>query len=98
MRAEVPILRGLAFTTGSELAFVRGVIDPAPVWGQASPELRATITIGLTGTISTDKRRTVPRDPEAEQEEEARRLPVEPGAFPGTPDARPVPPDPQPVP
>ena len=98
MRAEVPIMRGLAFTTGSELAFVRGVIDPAPVWGQASPELLATITIGLTGTISTDKRRTVPRDPEAEREEEARRLPVEPGAARVAPDPQPVAPDPQAVP
>jgi hypothetical protein len=80
MHAEIPLRRGLALTTGSDLALVRGVIDPAPVWGQSSPELLATITIGLTATISTDKRRTVPRDPEAQQDEEARRIPVEPGA------------------
>jgi hypothetical protein len=72
-RVEIPLARGIAFITGGDVAFVRGVIEPAPVTGQTSAELLATLTVGLAVTVATDKRRTVPRDPEAEQEEEARR-------------------------
>jgi hypothetical protein len=87
LRAEIPLRPGLAFTAGNELAMVRGVVDPAPAWGQTSPELLATITLGLAFTVSTDKRRTVPPDPEAGQEEEARRLPPAHAA----PDTQPAP-------
>lgn len=80
-RVDIPIRRGLALTTGGELAFARGVIDAPPPAGQDSRELRVTFTLGLAATLSTDRRRTVPRDPEADAEEAARRTP--PAAAPG---------------
>ena len=76
---DVPIFRGLAFTTGADLLFVRGVVDPAPPGGRDRVGLTAILTAGLAATVSTDRRRTVTRDPEAEQEEEGRRAPVEAG-------------------
>ncbi len=69
-RVEIPIRRGLALTTGGELAVARGVIDAPPPDGEASREVKMTLTFGLAGTVSTDRRRTVPRDPEGEQESE----------------------------
>jgi hypothetical protein len=82
-RVDVPILRGLAFTTGSDLLFMRGAIDPAPAGGANRLGLTAIFTVGLAATLSTDRRRTVTRDPEAEQEEEGRRVPA-----PAVPDER----------
>jgi hypothetical protein len=67
VRLEVPVLRGLALTSGVDLALTRGAIDPAPPDGSGRAEARATLTLGLAGTVSTDKRRTVPRDLEGEQ-------------------------------
>jgi hypothetical protein len=81
-RVDVPLLRGLALTSGADLRLVRGVVDPAPPEGAGHTEVRLTLTIGLAVTLSTDKRRTVTRDPEAEQEEGARRT------APPTPDER----------
>jgi hypothetical protein len=72
-RVDVPILRGLALTSGADLRLVRGVIDPVPLDGAGHTEVRLTLTFGLAVTLSTDKRRTVTRDPEAEAEEGARR-------------------------
>jgi hypothetical protein len=72
-RVDVPILRGLAFTSGADLRLVRGVVDPAPPEGAGRTEVRLTLTFGLAATVSTDKRRTVTRDPDAGHEEGARR-------------------------
>ena len=65
VRVDVPILRGLAVTSGADLIFARGVIDPAPPDGSGKAQLTAMLTLGLAGTVSTDKRRTVTRDLEA---------------------------------
>jgi hypothetical protein len=77
VRMEIPIARGLAFTSGADLGYVRGFIAPAPAGGGARTELLATLTIGLAGTVSTDPHRTVPRDPDADRDEAARRRPVD---------------------
>ncbi len=75
-RVDVPILRGLAFTTGTDLIFAHGVVDPAPPGGGDHVGITALLTVGLAVTLSTDKRRTVTRDPAAEQEDDARRTPA----------------------
>ena len=52
------------------------MVDPAPPGGADHVALTARLTVGLAVTVSTDKRRTVTHDPEAEQEDDARRTPA----------------------
>jgi hypothetical protein len=59
----LPMFRGFAFTTGFDLTFARARVDPAPPTGEPHPVVTATLTIGLAATVSTDKHRTVARDP-----------------------------------
>jgi hypothetical protein len=66
-RLDFPVLRGLALTSGVDLALTRGAIDPAPPDGAGRAEVRAMLTFGIAGTVSTDKRRTVPRDLDGEE-------------------------------
>ncbi len=73
-RVELPIVRGLALTTGADLLFVRGVLDPAPAGGDRLG-VTGILTVGLAGTVSTDPRRTVTRDLTAEHDEDERRAP-----------------------
>jgi hypothetical protein len=72
-RVDVPLVRGLAFTAGVDLRVVRGTLDAPPVRSATQSEIRGIFTLGLAATVSTDKNRTVTRDPEAEQEDAARR-------------------------
>jgi hypothetical protein len=89
-QVEIPVARGLAFTTGGELAFARGAVDAGPTLSQVSSEVLATVSVGLAFTVSTDERRRVPKDPEADQEEEARKLPTGArGVGGGRPDGEP---------
>jgi hypothetical protein len=83
-RVDVPLRRGLAFTSGVDLRYVYGVVEPAPPDGAVRADLTAIFTLGLAATLSTDKRRTVTPDPEAEQDEAARRVPAAPPVT-GTP-------------
>ena len=76
-RIDIPILRGLAFTTGTDLTYARGVIDPAPAGGADRAAVTALLTVGLAVTLSTDKRRTVARDPTAGPPEDVRLAPAE---------------------
>jgi hypothetical protein len=69
LRADIPLCRGLSLTAGSDLALVRGVIDAPPPGGGASRQVRITLTLGLAGTLSTDRTRTTPRDPAGGLEE-----------------------------
>ena len=71
-RVDVPLLRGLALTAGVNLRAVRGT-DPRPAGGTGTGEIMGIFTLGLAMTVSTDRGRTVTHDPEAEQEETARR-------------------------
>lgn len=79
-RVDVPLVRGLAFTAGVDLRAVRGTLDPRPHGGASTGGVMGIFTVGLAATVSTDKRRTVMHDPEAEQEETARRAPGPGGA------------------
>jgi hypothetical protein len=73
LRADIPLRRGLSLTAGSDLAFVRGVIDAPPPGGGVSRQVRITLTFGLAGTLSTDRARTTPRDPTGGPEDEDHR-------------------------
>jgi hypothetical protein len=72
LRVDVPVARGIAVTGGLDLTFVRGVIAPPPPDDTGRAQVTAMLTLGLAGTVSTDKRRTVTRDPEADHEAAAR--------------------------
>jgi hypothetical protein len=78
---EVPILRGVAFTSGIDLAYTHGVVQPAPPGEGPRGELLVSLSLGLAVTASTDRRRLLPHDPEADASEAARRAaaPPEPG-------------------
>ncbi|AUX42912.1 hypothetical protein SOCE26_043500 [Sorangium cellulosum] len=61
---EVPLSRGVALRGGLDLEYVRAALDPAPAAGQPGGSLRAILTAGLSGTLSTDPHHTLRRDPE----------------------------------
>jgi hypothetical protein len=75
-RVDVPISRGFAFTTGTDLVFTHGVVDPAPPGGAGHAAVTALLTVGLAVTVSTDRRRTVTRDPAAVPEDAVRLAPA----------------------
>jgi hypothetical protein len=72
---EYPIRRGLAFTSRFDLVFVHGVVDPPSTAWAGGAELEATLTFGISLTVSTDKRRTVRRDAQDEADQALRREP-----------------------
>ena len=65
LKLEIPYTRGLALTTRLDLEYVHGNVDHGP----SATHLMGLVTVGVTAIVSTDKRRTVRRDPEAEAEE-----------------------------
>jgi hypothetical protein len=70
---EIPVARGWAVTSGADLAFARGHLDPAPPGGEPRQALTGTLTLGLAGTVSTDPRRLYPRDPGSDEDDALRR-------------------------
>jgi hypothetical protein len=76
-KVEYPLVRGLAVTGGLDFQLVRGVVDRAPA-GTGLPQMTMLVTFGIAGTLSTDKNRTVRRDPDAEQDQAGRARPQDP--------------------
>jgi hypothetical protein len=70
---EYPLRRGIALTSRFDLVFVDGVVDPPSPSFSAGAQIQATLTLGIAFTLSTDKRRTVHRDPQDDAEEALRR-------------------------
>jgi hypothetical protein len=68
LKLDIPWTRGLALTTRLDVEYARGDVDHGP----SATHLLGLMTVGLTGILSTDKRRAVRRDPEAETEEAGR--------------------------
>ncbi|EYF02443.1 hypothetical protein [Chondromyces apiculatus] len=62
-RMDVPLLVGLQMYGAFDLEFVRATFDPPSVLGQTNGGLRTIWTIGISGTISTDRRQMVPQEP-----------------------------------
>jgi hypothetical protein len=76
---EIPITRGWAFTSGLDLLFARGHLDPAPPGGEPRQQITGMLTIGVAATVSTDPRRRFPRDPGSDEDDELRRAGVQTG-------------------
>ncbi|WP_437593807.1 hypothetical protein [Sorangium sp. So ce1000] len=72
--AEVsyPLWRGIALSGGVDLEYVRAALDPAPRAGAPGGSLRSIVTAGLSGTLSTDRHRTIRRDPDSAWDDERR--------------------------
>jgi len=76
---EIPVARGWAVTSGIDLLFARGHLDPAPPGGEPRRQLTGMLTLGLAATVSTDKRRRFPRDPGSDEDDARRREGVQRG-------------------
>ncbi|AKT40470.1 hypothetical protein [Chondromyces crocatus] len=64
-RIDYPLLLGVQMYGAFDLEFLRASFDPPTVYGQNSG-LRTIWTIGIAGTISTDRRQMVPPEPASE--------------------------------
>jgi hypothetical protein len=71
-RIDYPIRRGLSALGALDLQFVRGWFGP-PSGVPSSAHLQTVVTLGIAGVLSTDRERTVLRDPGVEEEEDRRR-------------------------
>lgn len=77
---EIPIARGWALITGADLVLTRGRMDPAPPGSEPRHTLTGMLIIGLSATLSTDKRKLFPPVPGAD-EDDARRGGAPAGAI-----------------
>ncbi|WP_437603401.1 hypothetical protein [Sorangium sp. So ce590] len=84
-----PLARGIALRGGVDLEYVRAALDPAPSAGEAGGSLRSIVMAGISGTLSTDRRRTVRRDPDSAWDDERRTAMIQ-----GMPSGRWQPPEP----
>ncbi|WP_437971577.1 hypothetical protein WMF04_20695 [Sorangium sp. So ce260] len=84
-----PLTRGVALRGGVDLEYVRAALDPAPSAGEAGGSLRSIVTAGISGTLSTDRHRTVRRDPDSAWDDERRTAMIQ-----GMPSGRWQPPEP----
>ncbi|WP_437737798.1 hypothetical protein [Sorangium sp. So ce1335] len=84
-----PLARGVALRGGVDLEYVRAALDPAPRAGEAGGSLRSIVSAGISGTLSTDRHRTLPRDPDSAWDDERRRAMIQ-----GMPSGRWQPPEP----
>ncbi|WP_434048005.1 MULTISPECIES: hypothetical protein [Sorangium] len=81
--------RGIALRGGVDLEYVRAALDPAPRAGEAGGSLRSIVSAGISGTLSTDRHRTLRRDPDAAWDDERRQAMIQ-----GMPSGRWQPPEP----
>lgn len=84
-----PLARGIALRGGVDLEYVRAALDPAPSAGEAGGSLRSIVMAGISGTLSTDRHRTVHRDPDSAWDDERRTAMIQ-----GMPSGRWQPPEP----
>jgi hypothetical protein len=76
-KVEYPLVRGLVVTGGFDFQVVRGTVDDATA-GTGLPQITAIFTFGIAGTLSTDKNRTVSRNPDATEDVARRSAPQDP--------------------
>lgn len=69
---EYPLARGIALRGGFDLEYVHAALDPAPSTGAAGGSLRSIFMAGISGTLSTDRHRTLRRDPDSAWDDERR--------------------------
>ncbi|WP_437803226.1 hypothetical protein [Sorangium sp. So ce693] len=67
-----PLWRGIALSGGVDLEYMRAALDPAPSAGEAGGSLRSIVSAGISGTLSTDRHRTLRRDPDGAWDDERR--------------------------
>jgi hypothetical protein len=100
---DVPIVKGVLFTSGFDLEFVHASLDPPPQFGNPGPMLMQVMSVGIVAILSTDRRELYRRDPDADADAERGGAPVDrdvdatmmgrpqPGAPRPTEDAAPPP-------
>lgn len=84
-----PLAQGVELRGGVDLEYVRAALDPAPRAGEAGGSLRSIVSAGISGTLSTDRHRTLRRDPDSAWDDERRRAMLQ-----GMPSGRWQPPEP----
>ncbi|MGK3963326.1 hypothetical protein WMF38_03965 [Sorangium sp. So ce118] len=84
-----PLARGVALRGGVDLEYVRATLDPAPRAGEIGGSLRSIVSAGISGTLSTDRHRTLRRDPDGAWDDERRNAMIH-----GMPSGRWQPPEP----
>ncbi|MGK3983177.1 hypothetical protein WME99_09055 [Sorangium sp. So ce136] len=84
-----PLARGVALRGGVDLEYVRAALDPAPRAGEIGGSLRSIVSAGISGTLSTDRHRTLRRDPDTAWDDERRDAMIH-----GMPSGRWQPPEP----
>lgn len=82
---EVPFTRGLLLLGGFDLEYLHATRDPTPPGERGGGALRTIWTIGLAGTLSTDRGATVRLDPDADPEERLDPTPTAAPTRPGAP-------------
>lgn len=82
---EVPLAPGLLLLGRFDLRYLHATVDPAPTEERSDGALRTIWTVGLAGTLSTDRIETVRRAPEDEDDERLEPTPAG-GRGPREPD------------
>jgi hypothetical protein len=73
---EVPLAPGLLLLGRFDLRYLHATVDPAPTEERSDGALRTIWTVGLAGTLSTDRIETVRRAPEDEDDERLESTPA----------------------
>lgn len=77
LKLEVPLAKGLAFTSGVDLELARGSLSGAPpaalILSPRASQAQLLVSLGLAATASTDPARRARRDPAADADVASRR-------------------------